>query len=166
MDKSKFKKLALLGMAGGLLLATESVVQADEYVMTEQSHYLARSCGSKCSSPSNKFNSDVDLSKDNDDTADASDTEDESKSMAQQQATQPQQQQWTKGTPNPMTERELIGKLSPDAKSLYWGLDPEGKAVALKFVNEGSYNNVNKAVEAAARHAAAKREWMKRVNKQ
>lgn len=50
MKKNDLKKLALMGISGGIILASQSNVIADEtFSNTVSGHYLAGGCGSKCS---------------------------------------------------------------------------------------------------------------------
>lgn len=57
-----------------------------------------------------------------------------------------------------MTEKDLMEKLSPEGKTIYQGLDAEGKALALKLANDSTYKDKNDAVKAAAKKMADKHE--------
>lgn len=50
MKKNDLKKLALMGISGGIIIASQSNVIADEtFSNTVSGHYLAGGCGGKCS---------------------------------------------------------------------------------------------------------------------
>lgn len=136
MDKSNFKKLALLGMAGGLLLGSAAPLAAESTEV--EATILAKSCGSGCSGGRR--------------TADAQDTVQQQKSGSY----------YSSG--RMMTENELMSQLNEDGKSLYRGLDADGKAQALKLASQPEYKDKNEAVRAASRQMADKRAGMNKGN--
>lgn len=137
MDKSNFKKLALMGMAGGMLIASQTPMHAE---MVDQTQVMLAGCGSKgCNSHSSANNK-------NRFTADA------------QTDIQKQQQQAAQQSNRKMTESELMSQLNSEGKELFRGLDPEGKALALDLASKSS--DKNQAVKAAAQKMAFKRAQM------
>lgn len=56
-----------------------------------------------------------------------------------------------------MAEKDLMTKLNPQGKAAYQGLTPEGKALAVKLVNEDPAHDANNAVKKAADKMAEKR---------
>ena len=121
MDKSKFKKLAVMGMAGGLLLSAQAGVEAVN-IDTTTDTFLAHngcgngSCGSKPKPPQNNGGCN-ERSKCNGYTADSD--------RVVQQA-----------HGSKLTESELLNKLDGEGKRTYQSLDAEGKALALKLANQ------------------------------
>lgn len=140
MDKSNFKKLALMGMAGGMLLSSQAPISAGEGLESttllagghcggkngcggSNRGYQGSSCGASrgsCGGAKNScggsrnscavFN-----------TADANDS---------------MQQQQQRSSGRIMTENELMSQLNDDGKATYRGLDAEGKALALKLASQ------------------------------
>ena len=130
-----FKQLALLGMAGGLLIASQTPVQAE--VMTDSEVILAgqngcSSCGSK---PPQRKHIQPDQMLSESDTQLMKDTS----------------RKQIVDSPNAMKESDLLPQLSENSKTTYQTLDVEGKAAALKLAAE---QNPNEAVKVAAKQMA------------
>lgn len=141
MKNSNFKQLALLGMAGGLLLASQSqasaeVISSSDKILASNNGCGANSCGRK----GQHAQPDSMLSTDSDKTM----MQDlEHKKSTNQKA---------------MTESEFLSHLNDEGKGTYASLDAEGKALALKLANEQRPGqNANDAVKTAARQMADKR---------
>lgn len=114
MDKSKFKKLAVMGMAGGLLLSAQSQVNATDIdaIETVVAH---SSCGNgTCSGKK----APQDRHGDNSYSADSD-----------------RPVQYANGK-KAMNEAELMSKLDSEGKRTYQSLDAEGKALALKLASQ------------------------------
>lgn len=171
MEKSKFKKMALMGMAGGMLIATQSPVSAE--ANSGSGTYLAggacggkggcggsrsaggapqgwHSCGS--SSSSNPYTN----SPQNDRyyTSDSQDSYSPSSQGTYQQKSTTTTTMGTR-TNTMMSESEFMSQLNADGKALYQSLSPEGKALALR--NSQNFQDKNEAVKAAARQMTEKR---------
>ena len=122
MDKSKLKKLAVLGMAGGMLLSTQAGVEAANIDTTTDTFLAhngcgANSCSGKPKSPQNRENSCNQRASCNGYTADSD-----------------RVVQHVHG--NKLNESELLNKLDGEGKKTYNSLDAEGKALALKLANQ------------------------------
>lgn len=166
MDKSDFKKMALMGMAGGMLLVSQSPVNAEAAnnvgVMMAQS-CGAHSCSGQPQPPTGPRYSDRG-----------------SCGGANPQPNGPRySDRGSCGAPQPnrgytadnfddqsrlqsstsykkvMTESELMSQLNSEGKTTFQGLDAEGKALALKFANQ--YDDKNFAVKMAANKMAERR---------
>lgn len=144
MDKSNFKKMAMMGLAGGLMLTSQSAVNA-EVINSDSSQVslAAQGCGSKCSGSQYRQGSCGGSSRPrgmgSNYTADAS--TDEQQQMNQQKRM--------------MSESEFTSQLSGEAKSMYMSMDADGKALAMKFANEGM--DKNQAVKMAQKKMIEKR---------
>lgn len=142
MKKTDFKKMALLGMTGGMLLSSQAQVSAE--VATNEV-ILAHSCGANsCNSkrsPQTQPTSHSCAAKAANPTADSD------KAMPTM----------TTGYKT-MTESDLMAHLNDEGKKTYAALDAEGKALALKLANEQAPGqNKNDAVKSAAKQMAEKR---------
>lgn len=127
MKKNDFKKMALLGMTGGMLLSSQTPVSAQ--VADSSGIILAHSCGS--GSCNNKRSC-----------------------GGQNQQSQPATHSCAQHNPNRytadsdrevsamttghriLTESELKSQLNSDTKRVFDGMSPEGKALALKLANQ------------------------------
>lgn len=130
-----FKQLALLGMAGGLLIASQAPVQAE--VMTDSEILLAGQGG--CASCNSQKAPQKHIQPDN--MLSESDTQLMKDTSRKQGAT----------SPHAMKESDLLPQLSENGKGTYQTLDVEGKALALKLAAE---QNPNEAVKIAAKQMA------------
>lgn len=148
MDKSNFKKLALMGMAGGMLLSSQTQISAGEGLETStllaaghcggkngcggsNRGYQGSSCGaakSSCGASKNSCGASKNScgasrnscgGRSNSNTADAQDS-----------------YQQKRGSGRIMTENELMSQLNEDGKATYRSLDSEGKALALKLASQ------------------------------
>lgn len=142
MKKHDLKKLALMGLTGGVLLSAQSI-NAEE---TPSENAVAsvtadHKCGSGSSCNHQRGGSGGGAG-------------------CQQHKPKPQTQQRRE-----LTERELIEHLNDEGKQVYNALTPEGKALALRLASRscgagscgGAYTNKNVAVNEAARQMADKR---------
>lgn len=139
MKNSNFKQLALLGMTGGLLLASQSQANADVIsnagVILASNRCGANGCGTK---------SEQHVQPDSMTSTNSAMMQD----MEHKQAS----------APKAMTESDLLDQLNDEGKKAYAALDAEGKALALRLANQQSPGqNKNDAVKAAARQMADKR---------
>lgn len=147
MDKSNFKKFALMGMAGGLLLSNPNPVEANitqgnDSVVAAGCGGSKAGCGGARSSSKRPYIAEEDLSN------------------------RPSTQKNVK----PLNESDLLSKLDSSGRSTYQNLSPEGKALALKMASEycngrgvcGGYSDYNEVVKAAAKKMAEKRGMMNR----
>jgi hypothetical protein len=140
MKKNDFKKMALLGMTGGMLLSSQAQVSAE---IATSGVILAHKCGANsCNSnrsPQPTTNSCAAHS--------ANPTADSDKALPTM----------TTGH-KAITESDLMSHLNDEGKKAFAGLDAEGKALALKLANEQAPGqNKNDAVQAAAKQMADKR---------
>lgn len=140
MKKVNYKKLALLGITGGLLMASQAIVAAD-VSMSAQGTLLAGGCGGgKCGGFTPAKNTSTDDIKA---PAPSSPT-----AAPQVPQTLPNQKGQIadntvihkdsttvphKGT---MTEADLIKSVNPSSRETYQSLSPEGKALALQLANQ------------------------------
>lgn len=130
MDKSNFKKLALLGLAGGLLISTQTNANENVESNTGSEIFLAAGCGAHgCGGSSNK-NTQY--------TAEA----DRGTMDQQKGAMQKDMQKSMSHSAKPMSENELMSQLNANGKTKYQSLDAEGKALAQKLAS-GSCNGNN-----------------------
>ncbi len=151
MEKTNFKKMALMGMVGGLVVAAQSPIGAETVVNSET--YLAGSgcggghgCGSSGSLPGYYHRSQARSgcgSSNRQYTADA-DTDTQNQMMASKT----------------MSEKDLMSGLNDQGKSQYQSLSPEGKALALKIASDNPTKDKNDIVRDAARQMAQKRNGM------
>lgn len=121
MDKLNFKKLALMGMAGGLLVSAQT--NANESVDTNNTSeiFLAAGCNNGCGSKA---------SRNTQYTADAE------RGTLDQQRTNVQrdmQKNMSQNSSKSLTESELSSQLNANGKTAYQSLDAEGKALAQKL---------------------------------
>lgn len=154
MDKSNFKKLALMGMAGGMLLASQSPLSGT--IINEANVMLGGSCGSKGCGGGNRSDKNKKTGADlGSNGCGGSSNANKSRYTADAQTDIQKQQQAKYGSDKAMSESELMSKLSDEGKALYRGLDADGKAYAQKIANQ--YQDKNKAVKVAAQEQAMKR---------
>ena len=150
MKKQDFKKLALMGLSGGLLLAAEplSADLANSSNANESSVFLAHNgCKNGCS------NSDRPQGGNGGSCGNSNGPRGSYSSCANSNGPRGsscggassynggrynnQVAEADVGVTNPglMSETDFVGKLNPQAKATYQGLDAEGKALALKLAN-------------------------------
>lgn len=145
MDKTNFKKFALMGMAGGMLVASQTPVEANAAdLLSDTSHIVvAHSCGGgKCGAPPQQTPSNRGIGSSKNYTAYDTDT-------TQQRRTSTYQDSTNRDASNrQMTESEFLSKLNPDTKKQYQNLSSEAKAEALRLAP--SYSDKNQAVKVAA----------------
>lgn len=209
MEQSKFKKLALMGITGGVILASQSPV--DLNASTNVGSTLAAGCGKHCGGAKSQIAEGGCGSKPNPQqqyrtyapetsagcggarpsrgnspeniTASCSRpqspqqqypsyTAENATFDAQQQTAscsarqQPQGQRPRNYTADAtdsmqmqsskqMTESDLMNQLSPEMRTSFQNLSPEGKAMALRLANQ--YQDKNQAVKEAARKMMDKR---------
>lgn len=112
MEKPNFKKIALLGMAGGMLIVSQAPVAANT---TDETGTMLAKCGSKsCGgyrANQQGFNNN---------------TAYENPSDSRTTTT-------TTTTKKTMSETELMSQLNSEGKSTYQNLSSEGKALAMKL---------------------------------
>lgn len=174
MENSHFKKLALLGLAGSLLISAQSQANQQEEEEKVQDvitgSYLAGKCGGSgggCGSqknrgtnPSSNYTADatddIELQKKN-----VMPTEPmlpkNGKSDVRYQSSPKQEYAKPVQTNRQLTESELLSQLNADGKAKYQRLDAEGKALALKLASTEQYKDKNAAVKAASDKMAEKR---------
>lgn len=136
-NKIDLKKLALLGITGGIMVTAQGAVNADENMDREETSILALGgCGGKggCSSYKPR-NYDRGFISQADDT--------------------PSSMQSTGTETKPLTESELLSQLNDEGKAIYYGLDADGKALALKLAAQTQ--DKNQAVKTAAQTIAQKK---------
>lgn len=151
MKTSKFKKLAMLGITGGVLAAAQAPVAVDASVGT----ILAAKCGSgscggayrpqgSCGAapqypngnPQGQWQAQGGCSGAQNPrgyTADAG-------NMPQMQDQQYQRQD-QRNMPRAISENDLLNRLSSDTKSIYMALDADGKIMVMQFANQGMEPN-------------------------
>lgn len=135
MHNSNFKKLALMGMVGGALIAAQSPAVADESAASKNVSGHSGCGASGCSHKSS--NSGCGANSGKGFTADAStDTNMAGRKM--------------------LTETELLNRLNDSTRAQYSSLSPEGKALALKLASSDQYKDKNDAVKEAAKQMANK----------
>lgn len=138
MKKTNFKQLAVLGIAGGMLLASQSQVNAEsnsEVVLAGQNGCGANSCSHKSQhvQPNNMLS-------------------DSNKELMQDMSRKTPSQKI-------ISEGEFRSQLDDKGKRIYSTLDPEGKELALKLANQqGAEKNANDAVRDAAKQMAERRD--------
>ena len=113
MNKKDLRKLALMGLAGGLIIVNNSSVEAAGIPLSENESTitLAAKCGAKCGGLT--ASSDIPKSK-------ATDSSPQDKSDANAGNLG-----W-----HLMTDKEMLMELNSDGAALYNSLSPEGKALA------------------------------------
>lgn len=148
MDKSKLKKIALMGMAGGMLVASEAPLTAASNSMGAETVIAAHSCGSACGSKGNhscgsKINQNSCGSKINQSSCGSK----RNQSCGAQNPNRPRYGNPTAyddpedsstmtETGKAMSESELMSQLNSNGKATYQSLSPEGKALALKLASQ------------------------------
>lgn len=185
MKKSNFKKMALMGMAGGLLMAA----QAPAAVTGNAKDKLAGGgCGGKgggCGGyrPNNpqverhgcgggsptRQSQNYTASCHNKSGCGGSQAYAPRQSQyytadadADEQMYPSSSMQSNQTSGRMMTESELMNQLTPENKALFQTLDAEGKAMALKLASE-TYTDKNQAVKMAAQKMADKRKMMNKM---
>lgn len=114
MDKKDFKKLALLGLAGGVVLASQGTVQANQGTLSDnQGVVLAAGCGAK------GCNNETGIKPSRAGKNFIADADEAAKADAGQL----------------MTEDQLMSQLNDQGKQQYKSLTPEGKAMAIKLAS-------------------------------
>lgn len=177
MDKSNFKKLALMGMVGGVLVANQVPVEGNEGVSmgasmsahgcgngscggskphasngSGQSSLGGGSCGSKPQpnpQPSNAGQGNLG----------GGSCGSKPQSNAQKYTADASTDAKYASSNKAMNETELFNQLNEHGKQQYRGLDAEGKALALKLASQTQ--DKNQAVNEAAQQMALKRSTMK-----
>lgn len=112
-----FKKLAIMGITGGVMLASQGSVSAHETSANSSGEILlaGHGCGSgSCQSKTSNSRGYI---------ADADTDTDDDKAMQSDSS-------------NVMTEKSLMDQLSPEGQKMYSQLSPQGKALALKLANQ------------------------------
>lgn len=140
MKKVNYKKLALLGITGGLLMASQVIVAAD-IAMSGQGTMLAGGCGGgKCGG----FNPTRNASTDDVKTS----TPSSPTAAPQVPQTLPNQKGQiaentvikkeisTSSHKGTMSEADLIKSINQDSRDTFNSLSPEGKALALELANQ------------------------------
>lgn len=158
MEKSKLKKIAIMGMASGMMLAAPAIVSAEGAQLAggcgagkcggqrpNQTPTSRSSCGgqrpsSSCGGQQRPSHSCGGAASRNY-TADAD--------MMDQRAMAPSMTM--------MSETELLKSLNAEGKATYQSLDAQGKALALKLASSDTYKDKNQAVKEAAKKAAERR---------
>lgn len=119
MKKKDLKKMALLGLAGGVMMTTQGTVQADESGAGPEELpglMAAKSCGSGCGGHYHGCGQGQGSNGQQRMIADADEyTKDNSGQL--------------------MTEDQLMSQLNEQGKQLYKSLNPEGKALAIKLAS-------------------------------
>lgn len=131
MKKKDLKKIALLGIAGGCMLASQGAVQADDANSEILPNVIAAGCGAHgCNhgTPSSSGSSRGYVA------------EADENMMAD--------------SGQMMTEDQLMSQLSDQGKQIYNGLSPQGKSLALKLASKSAFRDKNMAVRAAAQKEA------------
>lgn len=168
MNKSNFKKLALMGMVGGALVATQAPAEAAEGITTN-----VQLAGHSCSSCANKSrpatNANGCASKGgcaNKTAPNANGCASKSSGCANKSsgcANRGNGRGYTADASTEMkdatarriwTESELLNHLNDSGKAAYRNLTPEGKALALKLASTEQFHDKNEAVKAAERQTA------------
>lgn len=156
MDKQKFKKIALMGMAGGMLMANQTAANAsiETQVGSSGTFLAAHGCAGGCAGRSAN-NSCAGRGKYNppsydDETAATDATDYQQDRFSQQQGMRP--------AGKTISENEFLSQLNSDGRSLYERLSPEGKAIALQLAQR--FNDKNEAVRAAAQKINERRNQM------
>lgn len=128
MKKVNFKKMAIMGMTGGMILTSQSV-QGDTLLAANNHTYAMNGCGGKngCGGSRGKEEKNGQKRMKN---------HQERKAAAM------------------IDEEDLWKDLTHDSRQLYDSLDHEGRAYARKLASE--YHDKNQAVRDAARQAATK----------
>lgn len=140
MKKTDFKKMALLGMTGGLLLSSQAQVSAEE--TTNSGIILAHKCGSgSCNGKSPQTQPSTHSCAAKAANTNTADSDRSMPAMATSHKT--------------LTESELLDQLNDEGKRDFASLDTEGKALALRLAIQGQ--NKNDAVKAAVRQMADRR---------
>ena len=139
MDKSNFKKLALMGMTGGMLIASQSPAHA-ETISSEAQTVLSASCGAgSCgthSSPKQKNPSSAGCGGQNAPKAGCGSRRPDRSYTADAQADVQSQYQQHQQFGGKMTEGDLLSQLNDEGKAIYRGLDAEGRSLALKLASQ------------------------------
>lgn len=143
MSNSNFKKLALMGMVGGALLAQSPIVASEgvnSMNLAGHNGCGAGSCGQRSSGRGY--------------TADAS-METQSMDSRQMDNSRPMDgKNMNVSGRRMMTESELMSQLNSNGKDLYRSLSPEGKALALRLASSEQFRDKVDAVREAQRQAA------------
>lgn len=154
MKKPNFKKLAMMGMASGMMLGAQASVNADT---SNAGITLASSCGGRGScggmyqpQPNTGRGSCGSQPQPNSGRSSCGSQAQPrgSRYMTADADNLPQQQE-RMAHGKMMTENEFIPQLSPQGKSLYMSLDREGKKEALRTASQ--YSDKNEAVRMAAK---------------
>lgn len=152
MKKVNLKKLALMGITGGVLLTVQSEA-AHSHQRHDASQVLAGrngcSGGNGCSGsrahkgPRSSTNG----------LADSQTGQYQYNEFIGRNIPQPVEQK------QQISEQELFNSLNREAKALYEGLDAEGRELALELANQssGPFHDNDTAVTVAAKHMADKR---------
>lgn len=133
MDKSNFKKMALMGMASGMLLASQSPVNAE--TSNNVGVMMAHSCGSGCGGSRgqqqgyhgggggscNSYRGGNGCSSYKNSPNYVAENDDRNYSQSSQET---------------LTESDLESQLNSEGKAIFRGLDPQGKALALKLATQ------------------------------
>lgn len=120
MQKAKFKKLALMGITGGIILAAQAPASLES--STDVGCTLAAGCGKHCRGASKQI----------------------AESCGSRSSPQEQYRTYTaeadvsvqKQSSKQLSEGELMNQLKPETQAVFKGMSPEGKALALKLANQ------------------------------
>jgi hypothetical protein len=175
MDKTNLKKIALMGMAGGMLFASQAPVAANaSEALYDGQMTLAHGCGgagAHCGGAKSAQRDNPNRGYGTSRNYTAYDSSDRDSSSTMQHGSQrdtrtttPSFQRETTTTTRrtdaqdssrQVTESEFLSQLNSDGRSLYQTLSPEGKAMALKLAP--NYSDKNQAVKVASQKIAEKR---------
>lgn len=159
MKKTNFKKMAIMGMAGGMLIAAQSPLSAEN--AGTAGTFLAGGCGGGGGCGGYKGGSTDNLPgyyhQTNSQTRSSCSNKRgniaDNYSEVQDQASQ--QNQFSR---RPITESELLRQLNEQGRNTFQNLTPEGKALALTFANQNiPSTDKNESVRLAAQKTAEKR---------
>lgn len=144
MNKKDFKKLAILGITGGVLLSGQSFAGSPELNVNQL--LAGHGCGGKNGCGGSNGNGDEEngnyrrfiMQRNNYTGRDIAVAEETSQEK--------------------MTEQDLFRSLNAETKAIYEGMTPEGRSLALELANRnGAYPDTNEAVRAAKQQIAEKR---------
>jgi len=133
MKKNKLKKLALLGITGGVLAANQATVEANvpSNNVASGSH-IAKSCGASCGSPKTAYNDRGDFSNQSTPSQGYYNTQDPNQGQTQGQGYYYQQ------TPN--SSNQYNTTQNPSSGQTQWSNDPNNQT---QFRNQNTDRNKN-----------------------
>lgn len=181
MDKPNFKKFALMGMAGGMLLASQNPVGAisTEHFGTvvaagcsgrpasgscggrrgnSQTAYNEHTCGGhhQAGGQPQRYGENSGCNSKGSQPGMPGDPQNYYKNTAYETTPNTQQQRSQTFGTRTMSENEFVSQLDPQTRSTYLNLSPEGKALALRLAGQDTYIDKNQAVRDAAKQISAK----------